>query len=298
MKMHVVCCVAGIVYWIMIGASAANGTSTIDPERSWSWGSNIGWVDWHPSEEYGAVIGEFVCSGYLWAPNAGWIHLGDGEPADGIAYSNESGDDYGVNLKERGRLRGLAWSANFGWVVFHDRGDPRVNLVSGELEGMAWIPNAGWVVLGNPNGGEWGVATLAIARGADSDGDGIPDAWKRRYVEDLEALPAGETAPRGDITNREAYVADLNPFDPNDRFEVTRTEAQRRDSGTTVKLEWTGSEDRVYRIWISEDLIEWKRIGPVGIALEEGNRVQLTLPDNLPDRSFFRVEALLPLRYQ
>jgi len=66
---------------------------------------------------------------------------------------------------------------------------------------------------------------------------------------------------------REAYVADLNPFDPNDRFEVTRTEAQRRDSGTTVELEWTGSADRVYRIWISEDLIEWKRNGPVAEML-------------------------------
>ncbi len=279
-------------------AGVLHAQSTFDPQRSWSWAPNIGWVDWRPSEEYGAVIGEYVCSGYLWAPNAGWIHLGDGEPADGIAYSNASGEDYGVNMKERGRLRGLAWAPNIGWVVFHERGDPRVNLATGAMAGYAWIPTAGWLLLGGSESDDRGAAALAIAPGADGDGDGIPDAWKLRYVEDIQSLSASKTAPRGDMTNRQAYLAGVSPLDPQDRFEITRIEKRGIEGSDGVDLEWTGGANRVFQIRFSEDLSDWKKIGPERIASGEDNRVQITISDDLPDTGFFRVEARLPFNFE
>jgi hypothetical protein len=38
----------------------------------------------------GAVIGDYVCSGYIYAANVGWINLGSGSPTNGIRYQNFS----------------------------------------------------------------------------------------------------------------------------------------------------------------------------------------------------------------
>ena len=51
----------------------------------------------------------------------GWIHLGDGTPANGIRYQNNSASDYGVNHDGLGNLSGLAYGANIGWI--NARGD-------------------------------------------------------------------------------------------------------------------------------------------------------------------------------
>jgi hypothetical protein len=50
----------------------------------------------------GAVIGEYVCFGYLYAANVGWLGFGGGAPANGIRYQNNSGTDYGVNHDGQG----------------------------------------------------------------------------------------------------------------------------------------------------------------------------------------------------
>ena len=42
-------------------------------------------------------MGEYVCSGYIWGGNVGWLCLGSGTPANGIQYQNSSATDYGVN---------------------------------------------------------------------------------------------------------------------------------------------------------------------------------------------------------
>jgi hypothetical protein len=55
----------------------------------------------------GAVIGAYVCSGYIYSANVGWINLGSGSPANGIQYQNDSATDFGVNQDGLGNLRGL-----------------------------------------------------------------------------------------------------------------------------------------------------------------------------------------------
>jgi hypothetical protein len=50
--------------------------STINPTNNAAWGANIGWTNWRPSTAKGVTIAEFVCSGYIWAPNVGWINMG------------------------------------------------------------------------------------------------------------------------------------------------------------------------------------------------------------------------------
>jgi hypothetical protein len=61
---------------------------------------------------------QYVCLGFIYSANAGWIKLGNGAPINGIQYQNNSANDFGVNEDGSGNLRGFAWGANVGWINF------------------------------------------------------------------------------------------------------------------------------------------------------------------------------------
>ncbi len=93
---------------LILIASFASGraASTIDALNRFAYGANIGWVDWTGGSgetATGAVIGEYVCSGYIYAANVGWINLGSGSPANQIYYQNNSATDFGVNQDGLGK---------------------------------------------------------------------------------------------------------------------------------------------------------------------------------------------------
>src|SRR5260370_42257287 len=76
----------------------ANATpSTINSTNRFAYGANFGWVDWRGYTNGAAVIGQYLCSGYLYAANVGWIFLGSGAPTNSIHYQNLSANDAGVN---------------------------------------------------------------------------------------------------------------------------------------------------------------------------------------------------------
>src|ERR1051325_10883778 len=90
------------------GLSGAWATTSINSTNKFAYGANFGWIDARGNTTSGAIIGEFVCSGYLYWENAGWIHLGSNAPANGIQYQNNSATDYGVNHDGTGKQIGRA----------------------------------------------------------------------------------------------------------------------------------------------------------------------------------------------
>src|ERR1051326_9018304 len=130
-------------------ASTSWAATTITATNKFRFGGNIGWTDWRGNTNSGAVIGEYVCSGYIYAANVGWINLGSNAPANGIQYQNNSATDYGVNHDGLGNLRGFAWGANIGWINFENNGAPKVNLATGKLSGFVYSANCGWISLSN-----------------------------------------------------------------------------------------------------------------------------------------------------
>src|SRR5690242_7946637 len=118
-----------VCLWAILATLAGRADSNIDPNHSTSWAANIGWLNWNGAS--GAEIGEYVCSGFVYSPNVGWISLGSGQPANGIRYQNNSATDYGVNCDTAGNLRGYAYGANIGWIAFEDKGAPHIDSSSG-----------------------------------------------------------------------------------------------------------------------------------------------------------------------
>src|SRR2546427_1766054 len=182
-----------------------SAATTINLTNHFAYGANLGWMDWRGDTNSGAVIGEYVCSGYIYSANVGWIHLGSNAPANQIQYQNNSATDYGVNHDGLGNLRGFAYGANIGWVNFENLGAPKVDLVTGKLSGSVYSANCGWISLSNAFAF---VQADHIQSGADTDGDGIADAWEVTYTNTLTAFTATSDTDHDGVSDKNEYFAD------------------------------------------------------------------------------------------
>jgi hypothetical protein len=218
--------------------------TTIDPDYRYAYGANLGWVNARGDTNNGAVIGEYVCSGYIYSANTGWINLGDGSPTNQIYYLNLSADDFGVNHDGSGNLRGYAWGANIGWINFEATGAPAVDLFTGNLSGYAWSANCGWISLSNAAAL---VQTDAIQPGADSDSDGLPDAWEVEYFNSTRATPAADRDHDG-ISNYEEYLAGTDPADSNSVLRITSIERLLTGHAPRTSMIWASVPTRFYAI--------------------------------------------------
>lgn len=134
---------------LLPGPTFAQGT--ILETAAFTWSENIGWVNWVPEFDINTSVCESVLFGYIWSENCGWLSLGDGTPADGRQYSNNSQEDFGVNQDGQGKLSGYAWGENIGWVSFPLHSEAigsasvSIDLQSGKFSGFAWSENVGWL---------------------------------------------------------------------------------------------------------------------------------------------------------
>ena len=271
----------------------AQAGTTIDPAEPYAYAANAGWLSAYADGTNGAVVGYSFCSGGLYGANIGWVTLGDGTPANGFSYGNADGADAGVNHDGAGRLRGLAWSANAGWIAFEDVGNPRVDLATGDLSGYAWGANLGWVSLG-------GVRTAVLRAGADSDGDGIPDPWEYQQAGGLRVLSgASHDADWDGASDVAEYGADTGPLD---NASVLAFTAFSR-SGTTNSLTWTVRPTRFYALWQAPAVSNgaaWSQnalgVMPPDAGPAMTRTVNTASPFGpTPATQFYRVRAVLPL---
>lgn len=266
-------------------------STTINATNQFSYGANIGWMDWRGDTNSGAVIGEYVCSGYIWSANVGWIHLGSSAPANGIQYQNNSATDYGVNHDGLGNLRGYAWGANIGWINFESNGAPRVDLVTGNLSGSVYSANCGWISLSNAFAR---VQSTTIQPGTDVDGDSIADAWERQKFGNLTTATATSDFDNDGFSDRNEYLADTNPTNANSGLKVTAFTTT--SGGTSPTVTWDSVLTRQYRIEKTTNLIPatWADSG-LGLIVPVGASTTRNFTDTNAPVRFYRVQAVKPL---
>ena len=144
-----------IAIWTFACAGVSFGQEVIDPAHRYSWGENIGWMNWrdagNPSGAQGVRVHGSFLSGFIWGEAVGWINVGSGLPANGVQYANVESADFGVNVDPNGDLHGFAWGENIGWLQFDTRslGDQRARLDLGaqRFRGYVWGENVGWINL-------------------------------------------------------------------------------------------------------------------------------------------------------
>jgi len=273
-------------------SSSFGGTTTIDASNHNAYAANIGWMTFLGDPAHGAVIGEYVCSGYIYSANVGWINLGNGLPPDRIYYRNNAVNDFGVIQDGLGNLRGLAYGANIGWISFESSGAPKVDLRTGDLSGYAWSANCGWISLSNTVAR---VRTDSITPGLDSDGNGLPDAWELLNFGSTHVDPAADPDNDG-ISNLDEYLAGTNPKDAASGLRITSIAATV--PGTVVSLVWSSGSNRFYNVFETLDLSTppaWFDSGLGTISPDGGDSTTRTIHNTNAPVRFYRVKAFRPL---
>jgi hypothetical protein len=279
---------------VLFPAASAPGSggftvTTIDPANHYAYGANFGWVDWRGDINHGAVVGAYVCSGYIYSANVGWINLGSGTPANGIRYQNNAANDFGVNNDGLGNLGGYAYGANIGWVNFENTGAPKVDLRTGIFSGYIWSANCGWISLSNAFAY---VQTDTISPGA-LDSNGLPIAWELTYFGHTGVNPNAD--PDGDgMSNYEEYLAGTSPVDGNDYLAITSESFAA--GGSSAALTWNSVATRYYTIEKTPSLSSpvWTDSG-LGLITPDGASTTRSFTDAGASLRFYRVQAVRPL---
>ena len=279
-----------VVALICLISSFVHAATTINPVNKYAYGANLGWQDWRGDTNSGAVIGEYVCSGYLYFANGGWINLGGGGPTNGIQHQNLSASDFGVNQDGTGNLRGYAYGANIGWINFEPNGAPKVDLKTGKLTGYIYSANCGWISLSNAFAC---VQTDNLTRGTDSDANGLPDAWERKNFGGLGVNLDADPDHDG-LSNLQEYLAGTNPNDVNDGLAVTAYGTMT--GGTQSTMTWRSTSTRCYYIQQTLSLNSplWFDSGLGLIAPDGASTMRIFASTNAP-MQFYRVQAVRPL---
>jgi Bacterial TSP3 repeat len=103
---------------------------------------------------------------------------------------------------------------------------------------------------------------IDLTLGADTDGDGLPDAWERALLAALGGnLSLADIRPGGDddgdgLTNLQEYLAGTYAFDKDDGFSL---KIERLDAGRPV-LKFLAIRGRSYVVQSSADLKTWSDI--------------------------------------
>jgi hypothetical protein len=277
------------------------GGTTIDSSHQYSYGANIGWLNWlADSSADGVVTGEFVCSGWIYAANVGWINMGSGAPANNIQYQNNSATDFGVNYSVDpsqpgiGILRGYAYGANIGWINFEATGNARISLLTGALSGYAYSANCGWINLNDMNGNY--VQTDHIQVGVDTNGNGIADAWEYFYFGALLTPGQENSDPNGTgNTLLQDYLDGVNPTVANSGLRITAYSTN--PGGTNSSVTWTSTVSRLYTIETSLDLATWTTDTTFAypIAPDADPSTTRALTATNATKRFYRVKTMRPL---
>ncbi len=168
---------AGII--IAAASLSAGADTNISATNKYTWSENVGWINWRDANlgNDGANVGCLFLQGFIWGENIGWINLGNGSPANSIAYANVNGSDFGVNVSATGELSGLAWGENVGWINFSGGAmatpaqPARVDFTTRRMHGYAWGENIGWINLDDSTH----YAALEPACVGDANFDGVVD---------------------------------------------------------------------------------------------------------------------------
>lgn len=128
------------------------------------------------------------------------------------------------------------------------------------------------MLLTRPLGEPAGTSRLDLTLGADTDGDGLPDAWETgNGLNPTDPSDANRDSDGDGISNRNEYLAGTYAFDAGDGFRLGLVE----QTGSSTTLEFFAVRGRTYTFQSSTNLLEWT---PVTFRTQAGGPLQSNYP--------------------
>jgi hypothetical protein len=231
------CATRNIIAGVVIAGAVGGAAAQVAPNANakFSWGENIGWMNWRDSGT--ASVGEggsqavrlsaggTFLSGFAWSENTGYVNFGDGTPGNGAAYANPtSGNvagvpDFGVNIDPAtGELSGYAWGENIGWINFNmgSLSAAQRPRLTGEdrLVGHAWGENVGWINFSSTERGQF-VSWGKVCNDVDFNNDG--SLFDPMDIDaSLSVFSEGPCIPAQNACDAIDFNNDGSLFDPDD----------------------------------------------------------------------------------
>ncbi len=112
-----------------------------------------------------------------------------------------------------------------------------------------------FVFVANASGGIFTLDTGG--RYTDSDFDGIPNWWERQFTGSDRAMTASDDLDGDGQSNRDEYIANLDPNSPASRFEVKQLTVESGPNGPRLVVQWQSQAKRRYRVYFTETLGVW-----------------------------------------
>ncbi len=94
-----------------------------------------------------------------------------------------------------------------------------------------------------------GLRIIELKR--DSDGDGLPDSWELQYFGSVDKADPDAFCSNGVDKVKNAYIAGINPNDPQCRFSIQEIHSLGEDQ----ILQWNTISGRVYSVYWTTNLL-------------------------------------------
>lgn len=131
----------------------------------------------------------------------------------------------------------------------------------------------------------WYDEETFMVRVDDSDADGLPDSWEKRFGPDLSLLSAGGNQDGDAHTDYEEYLAGTNPTNAMDVLTITGLSAQGANG---LDLTWSSVSGRVYQILRATNLLEnvW-----IPVQTNEATQAESVIEvDSADKKAFWKIQ--------
>jgi hypothetical protein len=136
--------------------------------------------------------------------------------------------------------------------------------------------------------------TNSIKKGADTDLDGIADAYELTFTGNLGTMTAATDRDGDGELDLDEYLEGTNPLDPNSKLRITSYVTNSDGSSSTVI--WTSVTSRKYRVQKNPDLLSsWTTVLDNLVPSAGTTTSSGPMLDAPATQRFFRVQAFSPL---
>jgi len=123
-------------------------------------------------------------------------------------------------------------------------------------------------------------APIAVAAAlADTDGDGIPDAWENAHGLNATVNDATLDADGDGLSNLAEFRAGTDPQNAGSFFTVSAMSILPTGE---LAVSWNAAAGKVYQIWTSNDLLNWNAETPLVLATSDGMKTVAIATDGNP----------------